>query len=200
MAQCAARATELAARLEQIAHAEEHEGARSVELTQRGFSLSLLPFDVAERFASHDGRHARRLDIHFRHAVGRRGLHALHVAPRAGGSRDARHRQPLRLRVAGAALSTAEDAGSRGADAYAGRGGCQRAADRGVGRRGLRAVHQPPRTATRRAAAARALDRGSANFRCWCRARRRASSCCACFATRATRCCWGPRVSGKAWT
>src|SRR4029077_19563357 len=48
----AARATELAARLEQIAQAEEHEGARSVELTQRGFSLSLLPFDVAERFAA----------------------------------------------------------------------------------------------------------------------------------------------------
>jgi ATP-dependent DNA helicase DinG len=33
-------------------HAEENEGARSVELTQRGFSLSLLPFDVAARFAA----------------------------------------------------------------------------------------------------------------------------------------------------
>src|SRR6187402_604939 len=51
VAQCAARATELAARLEEIVHAEEHEGARSVEITQRGFSLSLLPFDVAGRFA-----------------------------------------------------------------------------------------------------------------------------------------------------
>jgi ATP-dependent DNA helicase DinG len=50
--QCAARATELAARLEQIVHAEENEGARSVEITQRGFSLSLLPFDVAPRFAA----------------------------------------------------------------------------------------------------------------------------------------------------
>jgi ATP-dependent DNA helicase DinG len=50
--QTAARATELGARLAQITHAEEHEGARSVELTQRGFSLSLLPFDVAERFAA----------------------------------------------------------------------------------------------------------------------------------------------------
>jgi ATP-dependent DNA helicase DinG len=48
--QAAARATELGARLEQIVHAEEHEGARSVELTQRGFALSLLPFDVADRF------------------------------------------------------------------------------------------------------------------------------------------------------
>jgi len=52
IAQCATRATELAARLDTVMHAEEHEGARSVELTQRGFTLSLLPFDVAARFAS----------------------------------------------------------------------------------------------------------------------------------------------------
>src|SRR5262245_43072181 len=52
IAQSAARATELAVRLEEITHAEEHEGARSVELTQRGFSLSLLPFDVAKRFSA----------------------------------------------------------------------------------------------------------------------------------------------------
>jgi ATP-dependent DNA helicase DinG len=52
IAQSAARAKELAARLEEISQAEEHEGARSVEITQRGFSLSLLPFDVAARFAA----------------------------------------------------------------------------------------------------------------------------------------------------
>ncbi|HTU64909.1 MAG TPA: ATP-dependent DNA helicase [Steroidobacteraceae bacterium] len=50
--QSAARATELAGRLDTIVHAEENEGARSVELTQRGFSLSLLPFDVAPRFSA----------------------------------------------------------------------------------------------------------------------------------------------------
>lgn len=50
IAQVAARATELAARLDLITQAEEHEGARNVELTQRGFSMSLLPFDVADRF------------------------------------------------------------------------------------------------------------------------------------------------------
>jgi ATP-dependent DNA helicase DinG len=55
VAQSAARATELAARLDAITQAEEHEGARSVELTQRGFSLSLLPFDVAPRFAAMAG-------------------------------------------------------------------------------------------------------------------------------------------------
>jgi ATP-dependent DNA helicase DinG len=51
-AQCAARATELAGRLDAVMHAEDNEGARSVELTQRGFVLSLLPFDVAARFAA----------------------------------------------------------------------------------------------------------------------------------------------------
>ena len=49
--QCAARANELAARVETVIHAEENEGARSVELTQRGYTLSLLPFDVAGRFS-----------------------------------------------------------------------------------------------------------------------------------------------------
>ena len=51
ISQCTARASELAARLEAVLRAEENEGARSVELTQRGFTLSLLPFDVAGRFA-----------------------------------------------------------------------------------------------------------------------------------------------------
>jgi ATP-dependent DNA helicase DinG len=52
IAQCAARATELASRLDAVVHAEENEGARSVEITQRGFTLSLLPFDIAARFAA----------------------------------------------------------------------------------------------------------------------------------------------------
>jgi ATP-dependent DNA helicase DinG len=51
VAQSSARATELAARLDEITHADDNEGARSVELTQRGFTLSLLPFDVADRFS-----------------------------------------------------------------------------------------------------------------------------------------------------
>jgi ATP-dependent DNA helicase DinG len=55
VAQCSARASELAARLDEIAHADDTEGARSVELTQRGFSLSLLPFDVAGRFSKMAG-------------------------------------------------------------------------------------------------------------------------------------------------
>ncbi len=51
IAQATARASELAGRLETVLHAEENEGARSIELTQRGFTLSLLPFDVAGRFS-----------------------------------------------------------------------------------------------------------------------------------------------------
>jgi ATP-dependent DNA helicase DinG len=51
VAQCSTRATELAVRLDEITQADDNEGARSVELTQRGFTLSLLPFDVAERFS-----------------------------------------------------------------------------------------------------------------------------------------------------
>jgi ATP-dependent DNA helicase DinG len=53
--QAATRANELAARLETVLHAEENEGARSVELTPRGFTLSLLPFDVAARFSQMAG-------------------------------------------------------------------------------------------------------------------------------------------------
>jgi ATP-dependent DNA helicase DinG len=49
--QCATRCGELAGRLASVMHAEDNEGARSVEITQRGFVLSLLPFDVAGRFA-----------------------------------------------------------------------------------------------------------------------------------------------------
>jgi ATP-dependent DNA helicase DinG len=51
LAQCKSRALELAAHLDTILHADDHDGARSAELTPRGFSLSLLPFDVAPRFA-----------------------------------------------------------------------------------------------------------------------------------------------------
>jgi len=54
-AQCAGRASELATRLDAVVHADENEGARSVELTQRGFTLSLLPFDIAARFAQMTG-------------------------------------------------------------------------------------------------------------------------------------------------
>jgi ATP-dependent DNA helicase DinG len=46
------RATELGAALERIALCGEEEGARTVESTGRSFSLGLLPFDIAPRFAA----------------------------------------------------------------------------------------------------------------------------------------------------
>jgi len=44
------RVSELAAVLDRIAAVDELEGTRAVEVTARGFTLSLLPFDVAARF------------------------------------------------------------------------------------------------------------------------------------------------------
>jgi len=50
LAQIGARAGELALALESIAAASAAQGARTVETTPRGFVLTLLPFDIAERF------------------------------------------------------------------------------------------------------------------------------------------------------
>ncbi|TLY70539.1 MAG: ATP-dependent DNA helicase [Gammaproteobacteria bacterium] len=50
LAQLGARSAELAARLARIAAVDELEGARTLEVTARGFSLSLMPFDISERF------------------------------------------------------------------------------------------------------------------------------------------------------
>lgn len=48
--QLAARAAELAASLSRIAATDELEGARAVEVTARGITLSLMPFDISARF------------------------------------------------------------------------------------------------------------------------------------------------------
>ena len=44
------RATELAASLGRIADLDELEGARTLEVSARGFTLSLMPFDISARF------------------------------------------------------------------------------------------------------------------------------------------------------
>ena len=46
----AERVSELALVLDRFAAADELEGTRAVEVTQKGFTLSLIPFDVAKRF------------------------------------------------------------------------------------------------------------------------------------------------------
>ncbi len=50
--QAGERASEFGAALERIALCGEEEGARTVESTGRSFSLGLLPFDIATRFAA----------------------------------------------------------------------------------------------------------------------------------------------------
>jgi ATP-dependent DNA helicase DinG len=49
-AQLATRAEELAAGLERIAALGELDGARALEVSARGFTLSLMPFDISARF------------------------------------------------------------------------------------------------------------------------------------------------------
>jgi ATP-dependent DNA helicase DinG len=50
LAQLGEPAGDLVSSLERIASVDDMEGVRAVEVTQRGFSLSLMPFDIAERF------------------------------------------------------------------------------------------------------------------------------------------------------
>jgi ATP-dependent DNA helicase DinG len=50
LAQLAARALDVAASLGRIGAMDELEGARSLETTPRGFTLSLMPFDISARF------------------------------------------------------------------------------------------------------------------------------------------------------
>jgi len=50
LAQTGERVHDVAASLERICAVDELEGARSAELTQRGFTLSLMPFDISTRF------------------------------------------------------------------------------------------------------------------------------------------------------
>jgi ATP-dependent DNA helicase DinG len=50
LTQLGERVGELVSSLERIAAIDELEGARAVETTQRGFALSLMPFDISARF------------------------------------------------------------------------------------------------------------------------------------------------------
>jgi ATP-dependent DNA helicase DinG len=83
LAQIGERVADLAASLERICAVDELEGARAVETTQRGFALSLMPFDISVRFQAM--LHARRcawiftsatlsLGEDFGHFTGRLGL------------------------------------------------------------------------------------------------------------------------------
>jgi ATP-dependent DNA helicase DinG len=83
LAQMGERVADLATSLERICAIDELEGARAVETSQRGFALSLMPFDISARFQAM--LHARRcawvftsatlsLGEDFSHFTGRLGL------------------------------------------------------------------------------------------------------------------------------
>jgi ATP-dependent DNA helicase DinG len=83
--QCAERARGLGAVLGHIVQAEAGEGARALVVGARGFSLSLLPYDISERFRSLTTQHPSAwiftsatlaLDGHFEHFARRLGLDA----------------------------------------------------------------------------------------------------------------------------
>src|ERR1700738_5468151 len=83
LAQLAVRAADLAASLARIAAVDELEGARPREVTTRGFTLSLMPFDISNRFrALVQGRRGAwiftsatlSLGEEFGHFTGRLGL------------------------------------------------------------------------------------------------------------------------------
>ena len=52
LAQLGERAGDLVLSLDRIAAVDDMEGVRAVEITPRGFSLSLMPFDISARFLS----------------------------------------------------------------------------------------------------------------------------------------------------
>ena len=52
LAQLGERVGDLVLSLDRIAAVDDMEGVRAVEVTQRGFSLSLMPFDISARFLS----------------------------------------------------------------------------------------------------------------------------------------------------
>jgi ATP-dependent DNA helicase DinG len=52
LAQLSERAADLVLALERIASVDDMEGVRAVEISPRGFALSLMPFDISARFLS----------------------------------------------------------------------------------------------------------------------------------------------------
>ncbi len=100
LAQIGERVANLAASLERICAVDELEGARAVEITPRGFALSLMPFDISARFQTL--LQARRCAWIFTSATLSLGggLQPLHRPPRAQRYADVENRQSIRLRAA----------------------------------------------------------------------------------------------------
>jgi ATP-dependent DNA helicase DinG len=82
LAGAAERVVELAVGLDRVAAVDEAEGTRAIEISARGFTLSLLPFDVAARF--HALMEARRCAWIFTSATLSLGEDFTHFTSRLG--------------------------------------------------------------------------------------------------------------------
>jgi ATP-dependent DNA helicase DinG len=82
MTQLGERVGDVAASLERIASVDDLEGARAVETTQRGFTLSLMPYDISARF--HSLVHSRRCSWIFTSATLSVGEDFSHFTGRLG--------------------------------------------------------------------------------------------------------------------
>ena len=100
-------------------------------------------------FRSRARRYAARVDLHVGHARGEERLHPLHGAARPVERRCAQLAEPVRLRVAGLAVSAGRAARSAQFALYRDGGRRGVAGDPGRGRTHLRAVHDAARRAGR---------------------------------------------------
>ncbi len=97
LAQLGERVGDLVLSLDRIASVDDMEGVRAVEITPRGFSLSLMPFDISARFLSMIQARRLRLDLHVRDAFARRGLRAFHRTSGPYRQSDSEDRESFRL-------------------------------------------------------------------------------------------------------
>ncbi len=197
--QLAARAADLGAALSRIASTDELDGARAIEITARGITLSLMPFDISARFRALI--EARRgawiftsatlsLGEEFGHFTGRLGIaecSTLRIESPFDHERQSLLYLPERMpdprspdyvaAVIDTALPLIEAAGGGAFVLFT----SHRALAQGAAL--LRARWDEPR-------------RSASSFR----ARRRASGCCRSFARMATACFSAPRASGRGST
>ena len=193
------RAAKLAESLTAIVDAGVEQGLRYVESGRGTFTLAFTPFEVATRFGelmrAQGGAWiftsaTLAVGDDFSHFLGRIGAptaNAVRIESPFDFESQAMVYLPEALpdpasreytsRVVAAALPLVEAAGGRSFLLFTSH----------------RALNE--------AAHELAMRPGSASgFRCWCRARRRASRCSSAFASSATPCCSAPRASGRAST
>ncbi len=155
LAQIGERIGDIVASLERICAIDELEGARSVEVTPRGFSLSLMPFDISTRFQAM--LQSRRCAWIFTSATLSLGEDFGHFTGRLGLERHphVENRQSVQLRAAMPVVSACWTARAVRAElCHAGHGDGS-APDRGSRGRRIHSLHQSSCSETGRRMAAR---------------------------------------------